>query len=226
MPTIIHPVLLDGMTNSGKSTLLHRLVTPWMPQHSLATMRATERAYRTKPIPVGFEWSAATAGAAPEPIALHALRFHDISGESSEGLADHVADLDAERRDTAEHDRPSLCALALWVWDMADTMKSRTRLGVDRLRLGYHNKAARLLFKHVIVFFNKIDLLPADEVARLVALETEHIRSITGFFGRDVSLTFLAGSAMDGRGMIECYGAILTRLGLSQLLRPFEEGHA
>lgn len=223
--TVVHAVVLDGATNSGKSTWLHRIAKPWLDRASLDRIYATQHAYRTRPLPVGFEWPAGATGAAGEPTALHALRFHDISGEKPEGVADHIEALAIERRPGDRNRAPS-SVVAVLIWDLSDPVKSREHSTIKRLRLAYYTRKARPMIRHIVVFFNKLDLLPPEDVARLIAFETEHIRSITGFLGDDVTLTFVEGSALDGRGVIDCYGAILTRLGLGKLLQPFEEDRA
>jgi hypothetical protein len=221
LPTTVHAVVLDGATNSGKSTWLHRIAKPWLDREALGKIYATQYAYRTRPVPVGYEWPDGGGGRG-EPVALHALRVHDISGEKPEGVADHLEALAAEQRGAGRGRAPS-AVVAVLVWDMADPMKSREHSTIKRLRMAYGTRNARPLVRHLVVFFNKIDLLPAAELARLIAFETDHIRSVTSFLGDDVSLTFVEGSALDGRGVLESYGAILARLGLASRLRPFEE---
>lgn len=225
LPSAVHAVVIDGATNSGKSTWLHRIAKPWLDRASLEGIYATQYAYRTRPIPVGFEWAEPSAAAPAEPAVLHALQFHDISGEKPEGVADHLEALAGERRAVAGRARSVSPVVAVLIWDMADPMKSREHSTIKRLRMAYSTRKARLLVRHIVVFFNKLDLLPADDVARLIAFETEHIRSVTAFLGDDVTLSFVQGSALDGRGVIDSYGAILARLELAKLLRPFEEEH-
>jgi hypothetical protein len=222
LPIVVHAVVLDGATHSGKRTWLSRIAQPWLDRPSRDRIDATQRAYRTRPLPVGFEWP---AGAAAEPTALHALRFHDISGEQPEGVADHIGTLANQRR-PGDRSRAPSSVVAVLIWDLSDPGKSREHSTIKRLRLAYDTRKARPRIHNIVVFFNKIDLLPPADVARRIAFETEHIRGITGFLGDDVRLTFVAGSALDGRGVIDCYGAILARLGLGELLQPLEEDRA
>ncbi len=224
-PMVTHTVLLDGVSNSGKSTLVHRLAFPCTEAESLRKITATQLAYRTRLLPICFEAPADTAAREDgEELVLHAQVLRDIAGEKPYEIINILKQIAAERELPVERDRHGT-AIVVLVWDMADTAGSRARITKERLQLAYHNDYGRQLIKHFIIFFNKLDLLnvPAERVQQLVEDERAHLDSITDFFGTDVVRTYLQGSALRGDGVIECQGAIYTALGLAPYFRDLEK---
>ncbi|HWO22658.1 MAG TPA: hypothetical protein VNO30_28055 [Kofleriaceae bacterium] len=226
-PTVTHTVLLDGVSNSGKSTLVHRLAFPCTEPDSLRKITATQLAYRTRLLPICFvppaDASRESAEAGDEPV-LHAQVLRDIAGEKPYEIINILKQLSAEREQTTERERHGT-AIVVLVWDMADTAGSRARITKERLQLAYHNDYGRQLIKHFVIFFNKLDLLnvSAERVQQLVDDERAHLGSITDFLGTDVVRTYLAGSALRGDGVIECQGAIYTALGLAPHFRDIDK---
>jgi len=223
-PTVTHTVLLDGVSNSGKSTLVHRLAFPCTEPESLRKITATQLAYRTRLQPICFVPPPGPAPAAGDEPVLHAQVLRDIAGERPGEIINILQQLTTERERATERERNGT-AIVVLVWDMADTAGSRARITKERLQLAYHNDYGRQLIKHFVIFFNKLDLLtvPPERVQQLVDEERAHLDSITNFLGPDVVRTYLQGSALRGDGVIECQGAIYTALGLAAHFRPAEK---
>ncbi len=225
-PTVTHTVLLDGVSNSGKSTLVHRLAFPCTEPESLRKITATQLAYRTRVLPICFVPGTGTEGeleAGDEPV-LHAQVLRDIAGERPYEIINILKQIAAERETAAERDRHGT-AIVVLVWDMADTAGSRARITKERLQLAYHNDYGRQLIKHFVIFFNKLDLLTVspEHLQQLVDAERAHLDSITNFLGNDVVRSYLQGSALRGDGVIECQGAIYTALGLAAHFRGLDK---
>jgi hypothetical protein len=223
-PTVTHTVLLDGVSNSGKSTLVHRLAFPCTEPDSLRKITATQLAYRTRLLPICFVPPVTSIRDSGEAPVLHAQVLRDIAGEKPYEIINILKQLSAERELKPERDRHGT-AIVVLVWDMADTSGSRARITRERLQLAYHNDYARQLIKHFVIFFNKLDLLavPPERVQQLVDDERAHLASITDFLGTDVARTYLQGSALRGDGVIECQGAIYTALGLAPHFRDLDK---
>lgn len=222
--TVTHTVLLDGVSNSGKSTLVHRLAFPCTEPDSLRKITATQLAYRTRLLPICFVPPIASLRDGGDAQVLHAQVLRDIAGEKPYEIINILKQLSAERELPPERERHGTTIVVL-VWDMADTAGSRARITRERLQLAYHNDYARQLIKHVVIFFNKLDLLtvPTERVQQLVEDERAHLASITDFLGTDVTRTYLQGSALRGDGVIECQGAIYTALGLAPHFRDLDK---
>jgi len=222
-PTVTHTVLLDGVSNSGKSTLVHRLAFPCTEAESLRKITATQLAYRTRVLPICFVPPVGVVRPGEEPV-LHAQVLRDIAGEKPYEIINILKQLSSDRDGAPERDRHGT-AIVVLVWDMADTAGSRARITKQRLELAYHNDYGRALIKHFVVFFNKLDLLtvPPERIQQLVDDERAHLDSITDFLGTDVVRTYLQGSALRGDGVIECQGAIYTALGLAAHFREAEK---
>jgi hypothetical protein len=223
-PTVTHTVLLDGVSNSGKSTLVHRLAFPCTEAESLRKITATQLAYRTRLLPICFVPPVGATPEGEEEAVLHAQVLRDIAGEKPYEIINILKQLAAERDLPMDRDRHGT-AIVVLVWDMADTAGSRARITKERLQLAYHNDYGRQLIKHFVIFFNKLDLLtvPAERAQQLVDEERAHLVSITDFLGTDVIRTYVHGSALRGDGVIECQGAIYTALGLAAHFRDLEK---
>jgi len=223
-PTVTHTVLLDGVSNSGKSTLVHRLAFPCTEAESLRKITATQLAYRTRLLPICFVPPVGPGRETTEEPVLHAQVLRDIAGEKPYEIINILKQLSTERELPSERERHG-SAIVVLVWDMADTAGSRSRITRERLQLAYHNDYARQLIKQFVIFFNKLDLLtvPPERVQQLVEDERAHLASITDFLGNDVVRTYLQGSALRGDGVIECQGAIYTALGLAPHFRDLEK---
>lgn len=222
-PTVTHTVLLDGVSNSGKSTLVHRLAFPCTETDSLRKITATQLAYRTRLLPICFVPPIGVVREGAEPV-LHSQVLRDIAGERPYEIINILKQLSTEREQPVDRDRHGTTIVVL-VWDMADTSASRARITKERLQLAYHNDYGRQLIKHVVIFFNKLDLLdvPQERMQQLVDDERAHLASITDFLGTDVIRTYIQGSALRGDGVIECQGAIYTALGLAAHFRDVDK---
>ena len=222
-PTVTHTVLLDGVSNSGKSTLVHRLAFPCTEAESLRKITATQLAYRTRLLPICFVPPVGVAREGTEPV-LHSQVLRDIAGEKPYEIINILKQISTERELPTERDRHGT-AIVVLVWDMADTAASRVRITKERLQLAYHNDYGRQLIKHFVIFFNKLDLLDVspERARQLVEDERAHLDSITDFLGGDVIRTYIQGSALRGDGVIECQGAIYTALGLAAHFRDVDK---
>jgi hypothetical protein len=223
-PTVTHTVLLDGVSNSGKSTLVHRLAFPCTEAESLRKITATQLAYRTRLLPICFVPPAGVVREGGEEPVLHAQVLRDIAGERPYDIINILQQLAAERDRATERERHGT-AIVVLVWDMADTAGSRARITKERLQLAYHNDYGRQLIKHFVISFNKLDLLDVspEHMQQLIDTERAHLDAITNFLGTDVIRTYLHGSALRGDGVIECQGAIYTALGLAAHFRDVEK---
>ena len=213
----IHTVVLDGVAESGKSTLIHRLTFPCTDRASLERLRATRQAVRTRMLPVCFEPAVAAGG----PELLHSLRFSDVSGERPDQIADTLDELHGEYLN-APAGEPRGRVIALWVWDMANTPRSRAELSPARMRVAYGTRKARELIKGVVVFFNKLDLLQVDDerLEQLVADEEAYLRGVVSrCFDTSMPVVFYRGSALRGTGVTDCQGALYDAIGLGHLFR-------
>jgi hypothetical protein len=211
----VHTVILDGIAESGKSTLIHRLAFPCTDRPSLARLRATREAVRTRTLPVCFEPQAGGGEV------LHSLRYSDVSGERPGQIADTIDALHGE------HGGGGGRVIALWVWDMANTPRCRAELTASRMRAAYGTAKARELVKGVVVFLNKLDLLTVEpaHLARLVAEEERHLRAlVTSCFDQGVPVVVHRGSALDGTGVTDCQGAIYDAIGLGHHFRLADSG--
>jgi hypothetical protein len=222
-PTVTHTVLLDGVSNSGKSTLVHRLAFPCTEPDSLRKITATQLAYRTRLLPICFVPPVGVARDGDEPV-LHSQVLRDIAGEKPYEIINILKQISTEREQPVDRDRHGT-AIVVLVWDMADTAASRARITKERLQLAYHNDYGRQLIKHFVIFFNKLDLLSVspERMQQLVEDERAHLDSITNFLGTDVVRTYIHGSALRGDGVIECQGAIYTALGLATHFRDIDK---
>lgn len=212
-PGRLHTVILDGIAESGKSTLIHRLAFPCTERAALERLRATRQPMRTRTLPVCFE------PAAGGDI-LHSLRFSDVSGERPDQIADTIDELHGEQRATAAGPRGRV--IALWVWDMANTPRCRTELSPARMRVAYGTRRARELITGVVVFFNKVDLLEVDRARQdeLVADEEAYLRGVIArCFDAGVPVVFHRGSALQGTGVTDCQGALYDAVGLGRFFR-------
>ena len=213
--TRVHTVVLDGIAESGKSTLIHRLAFPCTDRASLERLRATRQPVRHRTLPVCLETPPG------EAEVLHLLRFSDVSGERPDQIADTLDDLHGEYLGAAAGE-PRGRVIALWVWDMADAARNQRELSPMRMRTAYGTRKARELIKGVVVFFNKIDVLEVEpeRVEQLIADEERYLRGVVSrCFDTSVPIVFHRGSALDGSGVTDCQGALLDAIGLGHHFR-------
>jgi hypothetical protein len=171
---------------------------------------ATVRHYRTPIFPLCWEQSAEDH----QPI-LHALRFIDVAGEKPSTFVNAINDQAVDAVDER--------VLVLIVWNLERTNLAKNLEAFNRHRLDatYGTDNARRLIKHVIVFFNKVDLFERQGGTQHQLDEEK--RLITDLFARYLvgySLSFYSGSAIDGRGVLDVYGEILRVLGLGKNFQP------
>ena len=118
---------------------------------------------------------------------------------------------------------PSGRLLVLIVWDLDRDALSKNKEAFNRFRLDatYGTDNARRLIKHIVVFFNKVDRF--EQQGGTQQQLDEERKYISDLFARcfdGYSLSFHAGSAFDGRGVLDVYGEILRALGLGKHYQP------
>ena len=206
-PTICrHTVLLDGVSHGGKTTFLARLACPTADEAQLANIALTRRQQLTKEIPLCWERTASDG----HPPILHALQFFDVAGEQPATVINAMLDLAAK---TSEDQR----IVALWVWDLANLSGSHARMTREVINMAYGSDVARSLIRKIVIFFNKIDTLDPAAAKETIEQEKKHIRDVVDrALGAGYEIHFHAGSATDGRGMFEAYGALLRALELGK----------
>ncbi len=206
-----HSVLLDGISEAGKTTFITRLACPVADATVLDGIVATVRHYPTPEFPLCWERS-------PEqghPPVLHALRFIDVAGEKPATFNNAVNEL---ARSSAD-DR--LLVLVVWNLDKDHLAKNRDAFNPWRLDATYCTDNARRLIKHVIVFFNKVDRFEQQGGTRQrLEEEKKYIADLFAKHLEGYSLSFYSGSAADGRGVLDVYGEILRVLGLGSHYQP------
>lgn len=205
-----HSVLLDGISEAGKTTFITRLACPVADANLLNNIVATVRHYPTPIFPLCWEQS-------PEehqPV-LHALRFIDVAGEKPSTFVNAIND---QARETADER-----VLVLVVWNLEETNLAKNVEAFNRHRLDatYGTDNARRLIKHVIVFFNKVDLFEKQGGSpQRLEEEKKYITELFAKYLVGYSLSFYSGSAIDGRGVLDVYGEILRVLGLGKNFQP------
>jgi hypothetical protein len=199
-----HTVLLDGVSESGKTTFMARLACPTMTADDLKKVPKTMRQDLSHEVPLCWE----RVGEEGAPV-LHAMRFFDVAGEGPETVAnaiDHLAD-ELSSPDDQRH------VVAVWVWDMSNRPGNRDRMSVQVLRTLYRRDRARALVKRVVVFLNKLDLIDGvngrGDHAQQLAEEEKYIRGVLDQIGAGHEIQFHAGSALDGRGLQDAFGSIV-----------------
>lgn len=188
-----HTALLDGASNSGKTTLRLRLSFPCTDRAKLAQIAATSEAKIYRPQPLYFE----------APDRLYELQFADVGGERPQGI-------DAVLRQVETR------VVAVWLWDLSRTdAENQEALNVARLKATYGSEVGRKV-KQVLVFLNKTDTLTLDEHKLAQIAQTEDvIRAMArSVFDQDFPVSFHRGSALDGTGVLDLYGAMLRAFGL------------
>ena len=201
----VHQVLMDGMSASGKSTLITRIVSPTLPAEKLADIVATGRAYSTRPLPVCWTQEKGE-------VILHNLQFWDIAGEMGSSF------LNALHTIGGDGSTPTRTAVLLIVWDISDDNlgKNSIHLNPTRIEMAYGNLKAKEIISSVVVFFNKADTVDPRQLPDRIEAEIRDIRALfqSKFAGGYGTLKFFHGAALDGRGIHDCLGEILRTLGL------------
>jgi len=205
-----HSVLLDGISEAGKTTFITRLACPVANADLLNNIVATVRHYRTPIFPLCWEQS-------PEehqPI-LHALRFIDVAGEKPSTFVNAINEQAADALDER------VLVLIVWNLERNNLAKNVEAFNQHRLDATYGTDNARRLIKHVIVFFNKVDLFERQGgTPQQLEQEKMYIADLFARYLVGYSLSFYAGSAIDGRGVLDVYGEILRVLGLGKNFMP------
>jgi len=201
----LHHVIMDGMSGSGKTTFIARLISPVTNRESLEKIAATTKSYMTFSVPICWEKKTKTKKAL-----LHELRFTDIAGERRSTFINALYGLPEEAlKDTK--------VISVILWDISRVEQNYEYLSNRILETTYGNDRARAVIKSIIVFFNKADRID-DKVAldKIIDSERRKIKKIFhDIFDKGYGdIKFYVGSALEGSGLHYCYGEILKNLNL------------
>src|SRR5215468_3412447 len=117
-----HSVLLDGISEAGKTTFITRLACPVANTDHLNNIVATVRHYQTPIFPLCWEQSSEEH----QPI-LHALRFIDVAGEKPSTFVNAINDQAVDAFDER--------VLVLVVWNLERTNLAKNLEAFNRHRL-------------------------------------------------------------------------------------------
>lgn len=215
-----HSVLLDGISGAGKSTLIERLTNPGATTAELASVPATPVARRIEPVPLCWELVG-------ERRVLHTLEFYDMGGESPGQVVNNIREFGRRRADEEAAGQ----AVALVLWDAVaelnpdPTFSNSAQLNGPRLNAIYDHDDALRAISSFVFFLNKIDMLQArlEEDGRghryAAFIEEQRHKLRDEVYRKSLSKypepELAVGSALDGRGVHDCLGAIMRQLGLA-----------
>jgi hypothetical protein len=220
-----HSVLMDGISGAGKSTLIERLTNPGATTAELNMIEATPVARQLEPVPLCWEINEGQR-------ILHTLEFYDMGGEMPGHVIDNIRRFMRRRADEEAAGQ----AIALVVWDsMAELNLDPKRSNVaelngPRLNAIYCNEDAFQAISSFVFFLNKVDSVQArleaegrgDEYEDFIHKQRRRLRE--EIFQRSLPMypdpELAVGSALDGRGVHDCLGAIIRKLGLAGRISP------
>jgi signal recognition particle receptor subunit beta len=203
---ITHTVLMDGISGSGKSSFIARLVSPVSTTLELQNMTATVSEYQSLDIPICWE--------AGEETVLHSLRFFDVAGENSGTFIDALHTLSKERSGS------NADVVLVIIWDISSQDKwaeSVNHFNKQRIKATYGSKMASSIISAIIVFFNKIDLVNEQTASqRIQSAQNALNKHFENTFERGYGeIQYISGSVIEGTHMHDCLGAILQNFGLA-----------
>jgi signal recognition particle receptor subunit beta len=203
---ITHTVLMDGISGSGKSSFIARLVSPVSTTLELQNMTATVSEYQSLDIPICWE--------AGEGTVLHSLRFFDVAGENSGTFIDALHTLSKERSGS------NADVVLVIIWDISSQDKwaeSVNHFNKQRIKATYGSKMASSIISAIIVFFNKIDLVDEQTASqRIQSAQNALNQHFENTFERGYGeIKYISGSVIKGTHMHDCLGAILQNFGLA-----------
>jgi hypothetical protein len=200
-----HTVFLDGMTSSGKTTLVQHLTNPTVTRHDLLSQMSTAFATAYEPLPLCV--SDAQTGRL-----LHTLSFYDTVGEKPQSWTEGVLAHPTGGAGTGK-------AVSLLIWDLSASVEVNLGyLSEWRVKATYGLPPVRSVIEHVVVLFNKNDHAAArgQDVERLIARVRDEL---FGVLDDPPPLSFCVGSAVTGEGLRHVMGALITGLGLADHYR-------
>jgi hypothetical protein len=203
---ITHTVLMDGISGSGKSSFIARLVSPVSTTSELQNMTATVSEYQSVDIPVCWEPG--------ERTILHSLRFFDVAGENSATVINALHTLSKQ----APSGSPNVVLVIIWDISSQDKWgESFTHFNKQSLQATYGNEMALNTIRSIIVFFNKIDLVDEQTAnQRIRYAEANFNKHFKNTFERGYGdIQYISGSVLQGTRVHDCLGAILQKLGLA-----------
>jgi predicted GTPase len=201
-----HTVLMDGISGSGKSSFIARLVSPVSTTLELQNMTATVSEYPSLDIPICWEPG--------EKTTLHSLRFFDVAGENSGTFIDALHTL------SKEHSGGGADVVLVIIWDISDEDKwieSVNHFNKQRIKATYGSKMASSIISAIIVFFNKIDMIDKKTASqRILSAQDALNKHFENTFERGYGeIQYISGSVIEGTHMHDCLGAILQNFGLA-----------
>jgi len=143
----IYSVILEGPSDSGKSSLLRKMVDP-SASFSSNTPPANPVAKRTEHWPIAWQ-------KASDKGELLCLKFIDIAGERPEQVSNSIASL-TPRLGLLEYG----IIISVIASDKLDEAL-KDRLGRNYLLSSFGNEQARSRIKGAIVYVNKMDIIPS-----------------------------------------------------------------
>jgi hypothetical protein len=214
-----HPVFLDGLSASGKTTFAWRLLMPSLSSEELQGIKATPDANRTPAVPIVLE-DRKEGGRI-----LHELYFYDTAGERGATLLNCLDRYHTDRGASKQK------GVILFVWDCSKPFEVNRDFLKGRVSNLYGSKLAISTVASIVVLFNKVDVLAPELVGskrerEIVAMlevfrkeiTSDVMNSIAAYLDSPVEYT--AGSMLTGAGFQRCYGLILDRFQLPMLKNP------
>jgi CHASE3 domain sensor protein len=200
-----HTVLMDGISGSGKSTFIARIMSPVSGRDQLEDMAATTSAYQTVEVPICWE-----SDAQIEHSIIHHLNFFDVSGENPATFINALSDL---------HSKHVTNVVLVIVWDISKEFIDQNIVELSRARLQatYGNEMAKKMISSIIVFFNKIDQRERDELPKILGEQKNIVNTLfqSVFEVGYGKIHYIDGSALRGTHVHDCVGLILRQFGLA-----------
>lgn len=203
---VVHTVLMDGISGAGKSSFIARLVSPILTSNDLGNITATVSEYQSLAIPICWERNDKTT--------LHSLRFFDIAGENSGTFVDALYALNNQNSNN------NTDVILVIIWDISSKKKwaeNINHFNRQRVKATYGSKMASNIIRSIVVFFNKVDLVPSDQVQESVSRAKEAIdNEFRDIFEQGYGeIKYVSGSVMTGQYIHDCLGVILKEFGLA-----------
>ena len=204
----VHTVLMDGMSGSGKSTFIARIMSPISTLNELRKMAATLNSYRTLELPIC--WERDESGISFNHSLIHSIEFFDVAGEKPGTFIDALREL--EERDSIRESG----VILLLMWDLSKLDENLEHLNKQRLAATYGNNMAKKIIRKIVVFLNKSDSLTKEEKTKSIEEGKQRLKVLLKdcFENSLGEVIYIDGSALDGTHVHNCMGAMLTHFGL------------
>ena len=205
-----HIVLMDGISASGKSTFIARIMSPVSSKKELNNMVATVSEYRTTELPICWEDTSLV-----ERSIVHSIQFFDIAGEKAGTVINALNKIDDSNKKLST----GIDTVLLIIWDISNENfeENSKQLNPTRLEATYGNDIAKEIIKKIVVFFNKVDTVETSILSNRIKEQKHKLdKEFKSLFGEnfDEKVEYRAGSALNGQGIHDCIGAILKHFDL------------